>query len=664
MPPTPTASWPRTSHDPWVSQPPASHLAHGRNRSRARRRLRAHGGGDRPRLRRPPAHQLRLRATDHGRRLCPCLRRALELCDVGVDSVLLRCRAGAVDPDGPTRLPAAAHELSNRDARGDVRRRVPPPEHRVAEVRPAVEERRPARAAQRALGHLRRADQGDCGDCGRHRGGLPRHPPAVAHSDAARAAHAGRGHGLPDRAAAGRPGEPRDRGGRDHLGAARRHLCGVLERAGEQHFVHVRPSGHGHRPRGGGGRRDEPADPGDARRLLDRLRHRDPRRRAPSGQDPVPDELHLRGSDRGAARAAERALHSRRGRGGARMNLVRRLPEVLVPALLVLATALLGLAVSSYLEAYFVNTLIKVAIVVGLYVFIGNSGVLSFGQISFVAVGAWTAGVLTVPRADKPIAMPGLAHFLVTTNVGNIASLALAAAIGGAFAFAVGLPLMRLSGLAAGIATFAVLEITNNVLNYEGLISPALNGFSSVPATTGIWQATIGCLICIAVAYAYQRTRFGRMLRATREDPAAAAAAGISIHRQRLVAFTLAGALAGFAGGLYVHLQPLAANDLFLDLTFITLAMLVVGGSGSLLGAVVGALVVNGIYTFFHAAVNTVDVFGWHLHVQAGTAEVVLGVVMVVVLILRPNGITGSREFSLPRRRRPVADLEKARATT
>jgi branched-chain amino acid transport system permease protein len=346
------------------------------------------------------------------------------------------------------------------------------------------------------------------------------------------------------------------------------------------------------------------------------------------------------------------------------MSHVRRLSEVLLPALLVLATALLGLVVSSYLEGYFVKTLVTVAIVVGLYVFIGNSGVLSFGQISFVAVGAWTAGVLTVPRVDKPIAFPGLAHFLATTNVGNIASLALAAAVGGVFAFAVGVPLMRLSGLAAGIATFAVLEITNNVLGYEGLIGPALNGFSSVPETTGIWQAAIGALVCIAVAYAYQRTRFGRMLRATREDPAAAAASGISIHRQRLVAFTLAGALAGFAGGLYVHLQPLAANDLYLDLTFITLAMLVVGGSGSLLGAVVGALAINGIYSFFTAAVNTVTVFGWHIHVRAGTADIVLGVLMVLVLIFRPSGITGSREFSLPRRRRPVADLEKARATT
>ena len=61
---------------------------------------------------------------------------------------------------------------------------------------------------------------------------------------------------------------------------------------------------------------------------------------------------------------------------------------------------------------------------------------------------------------------------------------------------------------------------------------------------------------------------------------------------------------------------------------------------------------------------NTVDVFGWHLQVRAGTAEIVLGVLMVVILIFRPGGITGGHEFSLPRRRRRVADLEKARATT
>jgi branched-chain amino acid transport system permease protein len=333
------------------------------------------------------------------------------------------------------------------------------------------------------------------------------------------------------------------------------------------------------------------------------------------------------------------------------VSALRRLPELLVPALLVLGTALFGLGVSSYLEAYFVDTLIKVAIVVALYVFIGNSGVLSFGHVSFVALGAWTAGVLTVPAGQKTAIMPGLAHFLLHTNVGNVASLALAAGVGAVAALAVGLPLMRLSGLAAGIATFAVLEITNNLLTYDQAIGPGENAFSSVPQTTGIWQAAIGALICVGIAFAYRTSRFGRMLRATREDPAAAAATGISIYRQRLFAFVISGGLAGFAGGIYVHLLPLQAAGLHLDLTFITLAMLVVGGSGSLLGAVVGALALNGLYSFFSAATNGVDVLGWNLTVPQGTAEIVLGSLMALVLILRPSGLTGGRELSLPRRR-------------
>ena len=75
-------------------------------------------------------------------------------------------------------------------------------------------------------------------------------------------------------------------------------------------------------------------------------------------------------------------------------------------------------------QAYFTDALVKVAIVVALYVFIGNSGVLSFGHISFVAVGAWTAGVLSVPSSEKPAIMPNLAHVLRDRTTGNLSSLA------------------------------------------------------------------------------------------------------------------------------------------------------------------------------------------------------------------------------------------------
>ena len=321
--------------------------------------------------------------------------------------------------------------------------------------------------------------------------------------------------------------------------------------------------------------------------------------------------------------------------------------ELLGPALLVIAVGLVGTVVSASNASYFIDALVKVAIVVALYLFIGNSGVLSFGHISFVAVGAWTAGVLSVPVGEKPAIMPNLAHALRDRTTGNLTSLLLAALVGGICAFAVGLPLMRLSGLAAGIATFGVLEITHNLLRYEERIGPGLNTFSSVPETTTLRQAAIGALVVIVVAYLYARSRFGRLLRATREDAAAARAVGTSVYRQRLIAFTISGLLAGLAGGLYVHLLPVNTESVYLDLTFITLAMLVVGGATSLWGAVVGALAVSALDSYLAVAENGTSLFGWHIDLPAGTRVIVVGALMAVVLILRPAGLTGGREFRL-----------------
>jgi branched-chain amino acid transport system permease protein len=321
------------------------------------------------------------------------------------------------------------------------------------------------------------------------------------------------------------------------------------------------------------------------------------------------------------------------------------------PCVLVAATAVLGSVVSSATGVYFITALVSVSIVVALYVFVGNSGVVSFGHISFVALGVWTAGVLSVPRAEKPAIMPGLAGFLLHRTVGNIPSLILAAVVGGIAAVVVGLPLMRLSGLAAGIATFAVLEITHNLLRYYDRIGPGLNTFSSVPETTGIWQSAIGALIVIVAAFLYARSRFGRMLRATREDAASAAAAGVSIYRQRLLAFALSGAIAGFAGGLYVHLLPLNTEAVYLDLTFITLAMLVIGGATSLWGAVVGALAVSALDSFLAEAENGLKIFGGTLDLPSGTRVIAEGALMALVLILRPGGLTNGREFTFRWRR-------------
>ena len=333
------------------------------------------------------------------------------------------------------------------------------------------------------------------------------------------------------------------------------------------------------------------------------------------------------------------------------MTRPRWLEELLGPiGLVVLLAIASSLWVSGGDKVKFQTAIVSVAIVVALYVFVGNSGVISFGQVSFVAVGAFSSGVMTIPLDSKPFVLSTLFPILRDHTISNAWSLALAAGLGGVYAFVVGIPLMRLSGISAGIATLAVLGITYNILYNWNSIGPGATVMSLIPVTTDYWQATIGTSAVIAIAFAYQRSRFGRQLRAAREDPAAARATGIDIHRQRLVAFTLSGALSGFAGGLYVHLLgSIGANQVYLDLTFLTLAMLVVGGISSLLGAVVGAIAISLFNILLSNSELGIHIFGWGIKAPSGTSLVGIAIIMLAILLLRPAGITGGKDFTLDR---------------
>ena len=130
------------------------------------------------------------------------------------------------------------------------------------------------------------------------------------------------------------------------------------------------------------------------------------------------------------------------GGGGARMKRFETLLQLAVPVLLVVLTAVVASAAASPADSVkFRNVIIEIAIVVGLYVFVGNSGVLSFGQISFVALGAFAAGVMTVPSDVKPGVLPELFPFIKHHSIDNVTSLLLATGVGMVYALVVGVPL-------------------------------------------------------------------------------------------------------------------------------------------------------------------------------------------------------------------------------
>jgi branched-chain amino acid transport system permease protein len=340
---------------------------------------------------------------------------------------------------------------------------------------------------------------------------------------------------------------------------------------------------------------------------------------------------------------------------------MRTAGELVGPALVLVLVGVVGRFVSTATQGEFVTALVMATTVIGLYVFVGNSGVLSFGHVSFVALGALCGGLLTVPKELRTSAIPQLFPFLQHFELGNAESLALAAGLGAVYALLVGIPLMRLSGLAAGIATFAILGITTNVLYYWTKVSPGPKALSLVPETTGLLQATVVAVIAALVAFAYQRSRPGRLLRASREDPAAAQASGVNIHRQRLWAFVLSGAVSGLAGALFVHqLGSFTVRDYdltnFPPLPFLTLAMLVIGGVSSLWGAVIGAIGVSFLDSVLGNAENGIHLGFATLTLPEGSRLIVEAVLMAFVLIVRPAGLTGGRElgFRSSRYRRRV----------
>ncbi len=330
----------------------------------------------------------------------------------------------------------------------------------------------------------------------------------------------------------------------------------------------------------------------------------------------------------------------------------QRFTELFGLLVVIIGVALAQLLFSETIRPQFQLAMVTTAIAVSIHTFSGNSGVISFGNISFVAVGAFSAGLMSLGPVQKANIFPELFSVIQNNQIGNFWSLALATAVGAIFAAVVGIPLMRLNGLAAGIATLAVLGMTRNVLRNWTSIGPGAKTLPGVSETTGVVQATVGLVLAVVVGLAYQQSRFGRRLRATREDPAAAQSIGISIYSERLFAFVISGALGGFAGGLYVHyLGSITTEQVYLELTFLTLAMLVIGGLGSMWGAVLGGLLISGFSSFLVEAQKGVGVFGWEVQIPSGSRDIVLGILMVLVLLIRPDGLSKGYELQVGLRR-------------
>lgn len=297
--------------------------------------------------------------------------------------------------------------------------------------------------------------------------------------------------------------------------------------------------------------------------------------------------------------------------------------------------------------------LINVTVVVGLYIFMGNSGVLNFSAVGFMAVGAYAAALLTMPPMLKNTFLPDLPGWLAAAELPLVAGPFAGGLMAAALALAVGGPIMRLSGIAAGIATFSLMFIIYIVLGNWNSVTGGQTSLMGLKGWVGLWPAGLFAIGAVALAWIYQETRWAIALRASREDEVAARATGVSVVRERLIAFVLGAFLAGIAGVLLAHfLGTLRVESFYLDPTFLFIAMLVVGGTRSLTGAVAGTFVISVLTELLRQTETGVRLPATGLVVTTppGLGDVALAAAMLLIILFRPRGITGGREIALPRR--------------
>lgn len=331
-------------------------------------------------------------------------------------------------------------------------------------------------------------------------------------------------------------------------------------------------------------------------------------------------------------------------------SMFRRYWPLLALCLGVTAIVVVGTLIGDdQLQVTLTEMLIRMIVVIGIYLFIGNSGILSFGHIGFMCIGAYAAAWATVDPTWKQMMLTGLPDVLQQNQYPFLLAVVGAALLSGLVALILGAAIMRLSGIAGSIATFAFLAIVDSVYSNWESVTAGTSSIIGVPNVVGPWVAWMFVLGTLVVAFVFQVSRFGLMLRASRDDEVAAKSSAVGIVKVRLIAFVVSAMIVGVAGALYGHfLGILTADTFYLSLTFVTLAMLVVGGVGSLTGAVTGVFVVTIVVEVLRHMEAGATIGGTLVHLPQGSQEIGLGVVMALIMIFRPSGLTRGREVPWP----------------
>ena len=269
----------------------------------------------------------------------------------------------------------------------------------------------------------------------------------------------------------------------------------------------------------------------------------------------------------------------------------------------------------------------------------GFTGLFSLGHPGFMAIGGYVTAVLTFPVARKSMFLE-LPIWLANLELPFFIALIIGGVCAGLSAVAVGLPVLRLRGHYLAVATMGFLIIVQVlIINWESVTRGPL-GLNGLPALTNLWWVYPWMVVTIYVSWKIKFSSFGRRMLSVREDETAAQCLGVNIFRTRVTALIIGAFFAGVAGGLWAHLvTAITPSSFSLILAFNIVVMVVVGGAGSISGAFVAAVIFTLLTEIFRPLEEYLGVYG--------IGEIMMALILILILIFRPQGLFGSREPGL-----------------
>jgi branched-chain amino acid transport system permease protein len=292
------------------------------------------------------------------------------------------------------------------------------------------------------------------------------------------------------------------------------------------------------------------------------------------------------------------------------------------------------------------DLLINLVLVLSFHIFIGNTGVLSFGHLGISSVAAYTMALLAVPADRKTVLIPNAPWGIPEIELSPLVASLIGIGVGIVVATLLGLVAARTSGLAATMITLAFLSIVRQVAENRKDLTGGAQNLSSVPRLEGWGWPVFGAFLAVLVAVFFRSSKTGRLAVATREDELAAGAMGIEVFTPRLVAFVVSGGLVAFGGILRVQaLGSIGPSQFSFEFTILILAMLVVGGMRTVTGAIAGTVFITVGKEITRFLGDGPDFLGFTWPVVDGLPDLFLAGSLLAVLLTRPNGLLG--EFDL-----------------